>query len=178
MSTALASARSLQGFVVLFVSASLLLVSAYYGGFGPKNGSLKDTLVSRQFFIAKPSALNVSDSHTKSIGLQFGRRGSKLNFSSSLVDPLQRRTHVKRAASEAEFQFYKRHGQVAYDEIQAALSGCGRSVQDFQPAAFANGWSRRDDKRLYDPNWEDVFAELLGEDKIPTEEQFFYVEVT
>ncbi|KAI4140957.1 MAG: hypothetical protein L6R39_005574 [Caloplaca ligustica] len=162
MSAILASQRSVQGFITLLASALLLLISSYGGYFDSKNALPKNPLVGHQ--------VSVETAPTFNPNLPISHAKHKVNISSSLVG----------RASDADFQRYKIHGDVAYNSIQGAFAGCGPVVQVFDSRAFENGWTRsRDANDLLDPNWEAAFMHLLelDEDELPTEEQTFYVEV-
>ncbi|KAL8643708.1 MAG: hypothetical protein Q9226_008170 [Calogaya cf. arnoldii] len=55
--------------------------------------------------------------------------------------------HVKRAGKE-DFDAAKKQGDIAYNEMQAAFDGvCAREVRDFDPSAFENGWTRKQDSK-------------------------------
>ncbi|KAI4256996.1 MAG: hypothetical protein L6R42_005908, partial [Xanthoria sp. 1 TBL-2021] len=84
--------------------------------------------------------------------------------------------HVKRAGKE-DFDAAKKQGDIAYNEMQAAFDGvCAREVRDFDPSAFENGWTRKQDsKSLPDQVWQDVIKKVAGEGKAPTTETSFYV---
>ncbi|KAL8895341.1 MAG: hypothetical protein Q9207_008209, partial [Kuettlingeria erythrocarpa] len=90
-------------------------------------------------------------------------------------------TLVKRdPASEEEFERAKEHGDVAYNEIQAAFSGCDSNAQEFAPEALNNGWTRkRDQNDPLEKVWADAFQDLIKPegDKIPTKERVFNVRV-
>lgn len=85
--------------------------------------------------------------------------------------------HVKRGGKE-DFDAAKKRGDTAYDEMQAALAGCANDVQDFDPKAFENGWTRKTDgKSPPDKVWQDVIKTVAGEGKAPTVATSFYVNV-
>ncbi|KAL8767865.1 MAG: hypothetical protein Q9209_005757 [Squamulea sp. 1 TL-2023] len=82
---------------------------------------------------------------------------------------------VKRASKE-DFDNCKRQGDIAYEQILAALEGCESRVQDYDSAAFANGWTRSQDIK-YTPGevWENAVKQVAGENKVPTSTTSFYV---
>ncbi|KAL9627283.1 MAG: hypothetical protein Q9204_006679, partial [Flavoplaca sp. TL-2023a] len=90
-------------------------------------------------------------------------------------DSIQR--HVKRGGKE-DFDAAKKQGDIIYGEMQAAWAGCAKEVQDFDPKAFENGWTRKTDgKSLPDKAWQDVIKTVAGEEKAPTLATSFYVNV-
>ncbi|KAL8926905.1 MAG: hypothetical protein Q9208_002714 [Pyrenodesmia sp. 3 TL-2023] len=169
MSIIAASRHSFQAFAIIFFSAFLLLISSDRGLSQSKYGSLKDVIVRSQSSDDTIRAANVLTGFRTNVTQQLGGHGTN---SSSLA---------KRApASEADFQRAKEHGDIAYDQIQAAFSGCETNAQEFPLEALNNGWTRRRDQN--DPLeevWFDVFTDLIKpkEDKIPTNERVFNVRV-
>ncbi|KAL8748722.1 MAG: hypothetical protein Q9184_007129 [Pyrenodesmia sp. 2 TL-2023] len=172
MSITPAPRRTLQGFAVLLVFAFLLLSSSDRGLFQSNGGSLDDILVRRQSSDGTVRASNVSTSLPKRVSHQLGGPYFDGTNSSSLV---------KRApASEEDFQRAKEHGDTAYNQIQAAFSGCDTNAQEFPLEALDNGWTRRRDQNDFlEEVWEDVFQDLLKPegDKRPTKERVFLVRV-
>ncbi|KAL8782272.1 MAG: hypothetical protein Q9213_005546, partial [Squamulea squamosa] len=83
--------------------------------------------------------------------------------------------HVKRASKE-DFDNFKRQGDIAYNQMIAALEGCESRVQDYDSAALANGWTRSQDIK-YTPGvvWENAVKQVAGENKVPTSATSFYV---
>ncbi|KAL8887607.1 MAG: hypothetical protein Q9215_004828, partial [Flavoplaca cf. flavocitrina] len=85
--------------------------------------------------------------------------------------------HVKRGGKE-DFDAAKKQGDIVYGEMEAAWAGCAKEVQDFDPKAFENGWTRKTDgKSLPDKVWQDVIKSVAGEEKAPTVATSFYVNV-
>lgn len=87
------------------------------------------------------------------------------------------RRKLKRAdgLGDDDFYFYKDKGDVAYNEIEAALTGCARNVRDYEPSAFQNGWTRVSDiKEPLSPTWARVLRDLGSP---ATQDTTFYVEM-
>ena len=148
------SRRSLQGFILLLISALLLLIPAYHGAFEFKHGSPKASFTKRQLDLETVLAVPVSTLPLKSIGLPFGRQDHTVNFTTKSEDHVKRYTkqhlkhvtqrHVKRGPKE-DFDFHKGQGDIAYDQMVAA---CESSAQDFEPSALGNGWTRQKDIKV------------------------------
>ncbi|KAL8860948.1 MAG: hypothetical protein Q9178_002703 [Gyalolechia marmorata] len=184
MATNTVSRRSLQGFILLLVSALLLLISAYHGAFEFKHGFPKASLTKRQLDLETVPAVPVSTTLLKTIGLPFGRQHHTVNFTTKSEDHPKRHTkqhlkhltqrHVKRGSKE-DFDYHKGQGDIAYDQMVAA---CESSAQDFEPSALGNGWTRQKDIK-YPPEkvWVDAVKQLAGEAKVPTAETSFYVDL-
>lgn len=169
------SRYSLRSLISLLISAFIFLNATTHGLSEPGRGSLEDTSVSRHLSVETPSTSDISvpASHAKRIA----PRPDHHDFTANSSSPLAKRF------SEADFQRYKSRGDIAYNEISRSivrnvLYECETPVQDFPPAALANGWSRADINELtYGQVWEDVFGKLLGENKKPTAAQSFLIEV-
>ncbi|KAL8994778.1 MAG: hypothetical protein Q9169_005340 [Polycauliona sp. 2 TL-2023] len=83
--------------------------------------------------------------------------------------------HVKRDG-KADFDAAKKQGDIAYVEMQAAFDGCAKEVQDFEPSAFENGWTRKADRQaLPGKIWQDVLEKFSG--KAPTADTSRFVNV-
>ncbi len=164
--------HSFQGIVVLLLSACLLLVSTDHSFFQLENGPLKGILVRSQLPDHTVPTYDFPTSLPRSVTQQSSRQYFNRNDPSTVVkrDP----------ASEEDFQRAKEHGDVAYDEIQAAFSGCESKAQEFPPKTLNNGWTRkRDQNDPLEQVWADAFQDLLKPegDKIPTKERVFNIRV-
>ena len=165
------SGRSLQGLTILIASAWLLLFSTYSGFFGDEHSSY---LGRRDFSVTNPPIIDLSGARAER---RFGHQDSAGNLSSSFDGPAQDGALSKRVvANEAQFQSYKRKGDIAFNALRAAFEGCEENVQAFGRRPFINGWSRWiDTKSLPDHDWDDVLAGLLREGEPLTNEQSFHV---
>lgn len=164
--------HSFQGIAVLILSACLLLVSSDYNFSQFKHGPFKGILVRSQSPNHTIRTYEFPTSLPRSVAQQSSRQYFSGNHPSTFVkrDP----------ASEEDFERAKEHGDVAYNEIQAAFSGCETNAQEFAPEALNNGWSRkRDQNDFLEEAWADTFQDLLKPegDKVPTKERVFNVRV-
>ncbi|KAL8920032.1 MAG: hypothetical protein Q9208_006487 [Pyrenodesmia sp. 3 TL-2023] len=180
MATTTASTRSLQSFVLLLISALLLIFSSYRGLPALNHASIEEVFTHNQGFHETPLVFNAQNRLTKDFAPALGDRHIDINASSSHVSSTRRHGQVKRARPidfEKEFQAAKDQGVIALAEIEAAFTGvCNKPpTKDFEPKELDNGWSRTDGKNKgYSPSWDTAFAKLLGRARIPTEQQSIY----
>ncbi|KAL8681437.1 MAG: hypothetical protein Q9186_002442 [Xanthomendoza sp. 1 TL-2023] len=74
-----------------------------------------------------------------------------------------------------DFDIFRDMGDTAVREIEAAQTGCGKSVKDYTPDAFKNGWTRVSDRKYaLSEHWAKVFKDLGSP---ATEDTTTYVEM-
>lgn len=173
MPATLGSRRSLQGFLALLVSAVLLLIATYHDFTELPQQSSQDILISHESTIEESQISDETAHRARHGTLNLGDLAGNANTSSRLVKRIE----------EADFQRYKDHGDTALAAIERSvvhnvLYGCEPPIQDFDPEALANGWSRKDSNAVPPEVWEETFGQILGENRKPTVEQSFVVELT
>ena len=183
----MATSTAVWRIVALLISAVLLLLTAYHGTLDLGNRVTQTTLTGRGADLEVVPTKKGSTASPKSAALPFGRPDHTVNFSSPSGhyikrDPQYRskyllETHSKRAGKE-HYDAAKKQGDIAYAEMQAAFDGCTKEVQDFDPSAFENGWTRKQDsKSVPEQTWQDVIKQVAGEAKTPTSDTSFYVNI-
>ncbi|KAL8650290.1 MAG: hypothetical protein Q9226_005209, partial [Calogaya cf. arnoldii] len=181
----MATSTAVWRIVTLLISAVLLSLTVYHGTLDLAYHGSQTTLTGRQADLEVVPTKQGSTTAPKSVALSFGRPDLTVNFSSPLDHHIKRdaqhrskfslEPHAKRAGKE-DFDAAKKQGDIAYAEMQAAFAGCTKEVTDFDPSAFENGWTRKQDsKSLPEQTWQDVIKQVAGEAKTPTSDTSFYV---
>ncbi|KAI4137304.1 MAG: hypothetical protein LQ341_005203 [Variospora aurantia] len=110
MATTAASWRSLRGFIVLLISALLLLISVHCGLSPLNRDSVEDVLTHPQVTDKSLPVLKFQNKVGQSLSLQLDGRDTTANFSSSHIYSKGCLVHIKRAALfEDGFQASERH---------------------------------------------------------------------
>ncbi|KAL9002735.1 MAG: hypothetical protein Q9188_004354 [Gyalolechia gomerana] len=173
MPATLGSRRSLQDFVALLVSAVLSLIATYHDFTELQQQSSQGILISHESTIEESQISDETAHRARHGTLNLGDLAGNANSSSRLVKRIE----------EANFQRYKDPGDTALAAIERSvvhnvLYGCEPPIQDFDPEALANGWSRKDSNAVSPEVWEETFGQILGENRKPTVGQSFVVELT
>ncbi|KAI4099114.1 MAG: hypothetical protein LQ345_007492, partial [Seirophora villosa] len=167
------SPSALQGLVALFVLTSVLLITSHRHT-EPEHGSLGNTFVSRHSIMDHSRPFNGSKAHVKHNTMDHGHAVVAANETSHLVKRLE----------EIDFRRFKNHGDLIYAAIERSfvqnnLYGCDQPVPNFGPESIANGYSRVDRNELPTyGDWVDTFGRLLGQNKKPTVQQSFLVDLS
>lgn len=156
-----ASCRSQTSFILFIVLVSLLSLSIHRTYLGLDHRLLEQPLKRRQT-VSPAARLDVTTSDAIDISPLNSLQNLNTNFSYY---------QGKRACGKDDFWRFKHYGDVVYENIQAAFSGCDKLVREFEVADVANGWTAKGDaSNTINPHWAGVFGP-----GIPPKEQVSWV---
>lgn len=157
MATSTAIWRSLQGFVVLLISAVLLLLTLDFG-----SEVSQTTLTDRRADLEVVPTKQGSTSVPKSIALPFGRQHHAVNFSS----PLDHHSLFERADPPSNYAALVCKGGIFLESIKAAFEGSTPGIS-FPESELENGWTKtteveEEDLEAIERRWKGTFDALFG----------------
>ncbi|KAL9023852.1 MAG: hypothetical protein Q9196_006930, partial [Gyalolechia fulgens] len=100
------------------------------------------------------------------------------NLQSIVSEPKSHQPFQKRDAA-ADYEAALRTGGQMWAKIQAAFDGCPRDrVQNFEPSALENGWSKNTLHIDLDAPWREYIEHEMGQGKGPRTDQATFIEHT
>ncbi|KAI4092718.1 MAG: hypothetical protein LQ339_007853 [Xanthoria mediterranea] len=130
-------------FILIFISALLLLLSTFRGTFEPSLAATQGSLKDRHLPTQPLPVFDISASPVKSTALLFGRQDLALNFSSATFIPVGPKRLSERAPPREPFAWPTLvcKGGVLLEKIRAAFQANAPPGRDFSSDDLDNGWT-------------------------------------